>query len=199
MDGDRASTTGLLERNPWVTRRKFDVAEYYRLAEAGILHEDDRVELIEGEIVRMVPIGSEHGGAVNRLTYALIRAVGDRGVVTVQNPLRLSDLSEPQPDLLLARPRDDFYSARHPLPEDVLLLVEVSNSSLRYDREVKLPLYARHGIPEVWILDLAARAVEVHRRPAGEGYAEVSRAAPGDVIEPPSLPGLRVPVADILG
>jgi hypothetical protein len=199
MDGDRAST-GLLERNPWVTRRKFDVAEYYRLAEAGILHEDDRVELIEGEIVAMVPIGSDHSGTVNGLNYALMRAAGDRAMVTVQNPLRLSDHSEPQPDFMLLKPRADFYRGRHPLPEDVLLLVEVSNSSLRYDREVKLPLYARHGIPEVWIVDVAARAVEVHRRPAGEGYAEALRVAPpGGVLEPSALPGLRLPVADILG
>jgi hypothetical protein len=121
-------------------------------------------------------------------------------MVTVQNPLRLSDHSEPQPDFMLLKPRADFYRGRHPLPEDVLLLVEVSNSSLRYDREVKLPLYARHGIPEVWIVDVAARAVEVHRRPAGEGYAEALRVAPpGGVLEPSALAGLRLPVADILG
>jgi Uma2 family endonuclease len=197
MDGDQA--TGLLERNPWVTRRKFDVGEYYRLAEAGILREDDRVELIEGEIVQMVPIGSGHSGTVNRLNYALLRAAGDRAVVTVQNPLRLSDTSEPIPDFLVLRPRPDFYADSHPTAADVLVLIEVAQSSLRYDRGVKLPLYARHGVPEVWIVDLAGRVVEVHRKPGAEAYAESTIHAPGAMLEPALLPGLRVAVADILG
>ena len=198
MDGDQAST-GLLERNPWVTRRKFSVHDYYRLAEAGILHEDDRVELIEGEIVQMVPIGSEHSGTVNRLAHALFRAAGERAVVTVQNPLRLSDHNEPLPDFLLLRPRADFYSSEHPTAADVLVLIEVAQSSLRYDRGVKLPLYARHGVPEVWIVDLAGRVVEVHRKPTPEGYAESTRHAPGETLEPALLPGLRLAVTDILG
>ncbi len=198
MDGDQA-TTDLLARNPWVTRRKFDVRDYYRLAEAGILHEDDRVELIEGEIIEMVPIGSGHSGAVNGLTYALVTAAGRRAVVTVQNPLRLSDHSEPVPDVLLLKPRADFYRGEHPTAADVLLLIEVAQSSLRYDRGVKLPLYARHGVPEVWILDLAGRAVEVHRDPKPEGYARAATLGPGETAEPALLPGLRLSVEEIIG
>ena len=202
MDGDRA-TTGLLERNPWVTRRKFDVGEYYRLAEVGVLSEDDRVELIEGEIIEMVPIGSDHSGTVNRLAYVLFRRVRDRAVVTVQNPLRLSDHTEPVPDFLLLRPRADFYQGAPPPAADVLVLIEVAQSSLRYDRGVKLPLYARHGVPEVWIVDLAGRVVEVHRGPGSEGYASSTTHGPGhgpgDALEPTLLPGLCLSVADILG
>ena len=199
MDGDQAASTGLLERNPWVTRRKFDVAEYYRLAEAGILHEDDRVELIEGEIVEMVPIGSDHSGTVNALNHALMSAAGRRATLSVQGPLHLSDYSEPQPDFMLLKPRPDFYRERHPRPEDVLLLIEVSQTSLRYDRAVKLPLYARHGIPEVWIVDLPDRVVEVHRDPSPDGYASTRRYAPGETLEPQALPGVKVSAADILG
>lgn len=197
MDGDQA--TGLLERNPWVTRRKFDVGEYYRLAEAGILREGDRVELIEGEIVQMVPIGSGHSGAVNALTYLLMRAAGERATVTAQSPLRLSDSSEPMPDAMLLKPRTDFYRGGHPTAADVLLLIEVAQSSLRYDRGVKLPLYARHGVPEVWIVDLAGRVVEVHRARGADGYAESTSHAAGAMLEPALLPGLRVAAADILG
>ena len=199
MDGDQAASTGLLERNPWVTRRKFDVAEYHRLAEAGILHEDDRVELIEGEIVEMVPIGSDHSGTVNALNHALMSAAGRRATLSVQGPLHLSDYSEPQPDFMLLKPRPDFYRERHPRPEDVLLLIEVSQTSLRYDRAVKLPLYARHGIPEVWIVDLPDRVVEVHRDPSPDGYASTRRYAPGETLEPQALPGVKVSAADILG
>lgn len=197
MDGDQA--TGLLERNPWVTRRKFDVRDYYRLAEAGILREDDRVELIEGEIVTMVPIGSAHNGTVTALNYRLMRVAGDRATVMVQGPLRLSGDSEPQPDLMLLRPRADFYSGAHPTAADVLLLIEVAQSSLRYDRGVKLPLYARHGVPEVWIVDLANRVVEVHRDPQADGYAGSTTLGPGAMLEPALLPGLRLPVVDAVG
>lgn len=196
MDG--ANTLGVLERNPWVARRKLDVTEYHRMGAAGILTEEDRVELIEGEIVAMVPIGSDHSSTVARLTRLFVRAAGDRAVVWPQNPVRLSVHSEPQPDVVLLRPREDDYEGRTPGPEDVLLLVEVSGSSLRYDRGVKLPLYAQHGIREVWIVDLAGRAVEVHRDPAGEGYARTTRAVAGEVLEPAALPGLRLAVSDVL-
>lgn len=197
MDGDQA--TGLLERNPWVTRRKFDVRDYYRLAEAGILREDDHVELIEGEIVTMVPIGSGHSGAVAALTYVFMHAAGSRATVVGQHPLRLSDISEPQPDVMLLKPRADFYRSGHPTAADVLLLIEVAQSSLRYDRGVKLPLYARHGVPEVWIVDLANRVVEVHRDPQPDGYAGSATFGPGEMLEPALLPGLRLPVVDAIG
>ncbi|GIX47745.1 MAG: hypothetical protein KatS3mg131_1956 [Candidatus Tectimicrobiota bacterium] len=137
-------------------KRRFTVAEYHKLAEAGILSEDERVELIEGEIVAMAPIGSRHAGAVKRLLDQFIPLQAARRVLlSVQDPIRLGEHSEPQPDVALLRPRPDFYAAEHPGPEEVLLVVEVAETSAEYDREVKVPLYARFGVPEVWLVDLA--------------------------------------------
>lgn len=191
--------TGLLSRNPWVTRRPLTVAEYHRMGEAGILTERDRVELIEGELIAMSPIGSNHSGTVNVLTYTLVRGVGDRGVVAVQNPVQLDDLSEPEPDFAILRPRPDFYRQATPRPEDVLLIIEVADSSLAYDRAVKRSLYARHGIAEFWIVNLVAGDVEVCRAPAGDQYTSIARAGRDAVLEPERLPGVAVPVAVLLG
>ena len=148
--------------------RLFDVDEYYAMAEAGILSEDDRVELLAGEIVAMAPIGSMHADCVDRLTRLLITEVGQRAVVRVQNPVRLGDRTEPQPDLVLVNWRD--YSSAHPGPEDVLLLIEVSDTSVHLDRNVKLPLYAKSGIREVWVVNLPAKSVEVYSEPSGSEY-----------------------------
>ncbi|HET7882582.1 MAG TPA: Uma2 family endonuclease [Acetobacteraceae bacterium] len=191
--------TGLLTRAPWVTRRALTVTDYHRMGEAGILKQQDRVELIEGELIAMSPIGSGHSGTVNALNRLLILAVGDRGVVAVQNPVQLDVLSEPQPDFAVLKPRDDYYRAATPRPEDVLLLVEVAESSLAYDRAVKRALYARHNIPEYWIVNLDADRVEVHRAPAGDRYASVSHLGRGGTLEPMLLPGATVAVAALLG
>lgn len=191
--------TGLLTRNPWVARRKLDVWEYHRMGEFGIFGEGDRVELIEGELVAMSPIYGPHIGAVIALSHLLVAAAGDRALVSVQNPVRLGDRSEPQPDVVLLRPRTDGYRLRAPGPEDVLLLIEVADSSLRYDRAVKLPLYARHGIPEVWIVDIAANTVEWFRYPEGEAYAATDRAVRGATLVPALLPEVPIPVTAILG
>lgn len=180
-------------------RRRFTAREYQRMGETGILHEDDRVELIEGEIIEMAPIGNRHFACVNRLTRLFVQRVGDSAVVHVQNPVRLSDLSEPQPDLSLLRPREDFYAGKHPAPEDVLLLVEVADTSLAYDREVKLPLYARAGIREVWIVDLAGEKIERHTDPTTEGYRRIEQVRRGETLEPAALGGLALPVDDVLG
>ncbi|TCZ56708.1 Uma2 family endonuclease [Roseicella aquatilis] len=196
MDGDRPS---LLEQAPWVKRHKLDVREYYRMAEADIFEPGERVELIEGEIIDMAPIGSEHNGAVTGLNRKFILGAGERAVVTVQGPLRLSDVSEPQPDLLLLKPRADDYRSEHPVPSEVLLLVEVADSSLRFDRGVKLPLYARHKVPEVWIVNLGDNVVDVYRTPKDDAYLTTRRAARGEVLEPALLPGLRIPVTEVLG
>jgi Uma2 family endonuclease len=191
--------TALLPRNPWVMRRPLTVADYHRMGEAGILTRDDRVELIEGELIAMSPIGSEHSGTANTLTRLLIHAVGDRGVVAVQNPVQLDDRSEPQPDFAVLKPRQDDYRQATPRPADVLLIIEVADSSLAYDRAVKRALYARHGIPEFWIVNLAADEVEVCRAPGGDRYGTVSRIGRGGVLEPELLPGASIPVAALLG
>jgi Uma2 family endonuclease len=186
--------SGLAERPPMaitaeeiIRHHRFTVDEYRLMGETGIFHEDDRVELIEGEIFEMTPIGSPHSGTTNRLQTLMIRAVGDRAVVSTQNPVILGEYSEPQPDIALLRPRDDFYSAYHPTPADVLLLIEVAESSLPYDREVKLPLYARHDIPAVWLVDLRNQQLLQFSQPAEAGYRirEIL-----DADQPIALPGL---------
>lgn len=168
---------------------RFTVEDYHAMVPAGILREDARVELIDGEIIEMPPIGSPHGGRVNRLSRLLVTAVQGRAVVSPQNPVVLGRHSEPQPDLALLRWRDDEYTDSNPGPADVLLLIEVSDTTLAYDRRVKVPLYARHGIPEVWLIDVG------HRRalrfadpdPAAGNYRLETQL---DADRPVPLPGL---------
>lgn len=169
------------------------------MAEAGIFHEDDRVELIEGKIIQMAAIGSRHAACVKRLNKLLVREVGDSGVVGAQDPVVLPDISEPEPDLTVLRPRDDFYAAGHPVPEDVLLLIEVSDTSLEYDRDVKVPLYARAGIPEVWIMNLANEKMHVYSQPADGFYRDTRPLGRGGSVSPQALPDLVVSVEDVLG
>ena len=187
-----------LDRRDVPTRRRFDVGAYYRMADTGILAPKDRVELIDGEIVEMAPIGSAHGGTTTHLATLVARAVAD-GVVqaSVQGPLRLDAFNEPQPDLMLLRPRADDYTASHPTAADVLLLVEVADSSQAFDRGPKLDLYARHAVPEVWIVDLPGRSVEVCRSPGPDGYAERRRLTEG-IVAPMLVPGLEIDVAALL-
>lgn len=177
------------------TRHRYDVRDYYRMAEAGILSPDARIELIEGELVDMAPIGSRHAAVVDRFARSLTLAVGERAIVRVQGPVRLNELSEPQPDIALLRPREDFYAAAHPGPADVLLLIEVADSSLEYDRGVKLPLYARHGIPECWLVNLERGVINRCREPSDDGYR---RAEPiVGLVELPGLPGCAVALLEI--
>lgn len=178
--------------NQEVYRRRFTAGEYHKMAEAGILREDDRVELIEGEISQMAPIGSRHAACVNQLNRLLVRGVGDEMIVSVQNPVRLDERNEPEPDLALLRARDYRHSL--PGPEDVLLLIEVSDTTLSYDRNVKLPLYARAGVPEAWIVDLANETVERHTEPSGDGYRLLRRSGKGAEVVSEAIPGLTLPV-----
>jgi Uma2 family endonuclease len=187
---------GLLSRYPAAPRRLLTVDEYHRMGEAGILTDDNRVELIEGQLVAMAPICSEHAATANALTRLLVLAVGDRGIVSVGNPIRLNRHSEPQPDFSVLKPRDD-YRKTLPRPEDTMLAVEVANTSLEYDRKVKLALYARGGIPEVWIVNLAAEEVEVHRSPVADNYTSFTRAGRSDDLTIEALPGVLIPVVRI--
>ena len=180
-------------------RVRFTVDDYYRMAQAGILDEDSRVELIDGDVIAMSPLGPSHAGEVDRLNRVFQRRVEDRAIVRVQNPVRLNPRSEPQPDLTLLRPRDDFYRTAHPEPADVLLLIEVMDSSASYDRGTKLGLYAREGIAEVWLIDLNGDRVEVYRRPDGERYADALICERGQAIAPLAFPDLRLEADDILG
>lgn len=181
-------------------RRQFTVMEYHRMAEAGVFREDDRVELIRGEILMMTPIGPRHVYYVNRLTRSLVRALDDStGEVSVQNPVQVEERSEPQPDILVVRPRGRHYLTELPQHHDVLLAVEVSDSSLKYDREVKIPLYAAAGIPESWILDVEALIIERHTDPRPDGYARMERLHANDQVTLVSLPACRIDLAEILG
>jgi len=180
-------------------RRLFNTSEYHTMRDTGILSEGGRFELIEGEIWEMAPIGSPHAGCVARVDRLLQRALGDDVIVSVQNPLHLDDFSEPEPDLQVLRFRPDFYSAAHPTAGDVVFLVEVADSSLEYDRKVKIELYARHGLPEAWLVNLRQDILEIHRRPSPRGYAEVRQLRRGETVSPQAFPELKLKVDEILG
>lgn len=177
----------------------FNVDEYYRMAEVGLLSARDRVELIEGEIVEMSPIGSTHAGTVDRSSAFLNLKLGKAVIVRVQNPIRLDDFSEPQPDLALLKPREDFYSKSHPSAEDVLVVIEVADTSVDYDRNVKLPLYARAGIPEAWLMVLSKDVIEVYSQPKNGKYQKVQRLKRGKTLVSPTISTFSCKVEDLLG
>jgi hypothetical protein len=182
-----------------LTRRRFTVAEYLRMAEVGLLGEDSRVELLWGEIVEMGPIHIAHTSTVKRLISLLTKTMGEGIILGVQDPVQLSGDSLPQPDVAVLRPRDDFYSERHPGPYDILVLIEVADTSLRYDRRVKGRLYGEAGIADYWIVNLSERRVEVYREPRPDGYRTVTRFAPGEVLSPLAFPHVALDVDQIVG
>ena len=188
----------ILERPQAPARHRLDVDAYYKMAEAGILTRAHRVELIDGEIIDMNAIGSPHAAITNRLNRLVARAAADGIIlVSVQSPLRLDSYNEPEPDLMLLRPRADDYRANHPGAADVLLLVEVSDSSLAYDRGRKLALYAQFGVAEVWIVDLAGSAVEIYRQPKEGAYSLTERRTGGS-LTPDLVPRVAIDVAALL-
>ncbi len=185
-----------------IERRLFTAEEYQRMAEAGILGEDDRVELIEGEIVQMSPIGPRHANRVNRLARLFLDRFGDLAEISIQNPVRLSSRSEPEPDFALLRPereRDQPYEVAHPTPADTLLAVEVADHSLRYDLGRKARVYARHGVAELWVLDLRNGRLVVYRDPTPRGYATSRILTRGESISPLAFPEIALAVDEILG
>jgi Uma2 family endonuclease len=182
-----------------IAKRCFTVAEYNRMGEIGILTEDDRVELIEGEIVEMSPIGRRHAACVDRLTELFSERLQRKVIVRVQSPVVLNDYAEPQPDVALLRRREDFYERALPAPGDVLLIIEVADTTLDYDRQIKVPLYARAGISEVWVVSLVDEQVEVYTRPADGAYRNVSRHGRGEAINSTDALNLTVSVDEILG
>ena len=179
------------------SRHLFTTADIERMLAAGVLHEDARVELIAGEIVAMAAMGPKHLRCVNRLTRLLVRAVGDTASVSVQNAIILSDRTMPQPDLTLLRGQDEQETV--PTAADVLVVIEVADSSLAYDREVKLPLYAAAGIPEAWIVDLGAQRIERHTQPGPGGYNAMLRFGRGETVPSTIIASLAIPVDGALG
>jgi Uma2 family endonuclease len=184
---------------PEVFRGPFTRADYYRMAELGILRDGVRVELLDGLVVEKGMIGPRHAGCVNRLNQMIFRLTAGRVTLGVQSPVVLDDRSEPEPDVTVLAYRADGYAERHPLPEDVLLLIEAADSSVAKDRGIKLPLYARAGIREYWLVDLEAGAIEVYREPGPHGYASLRRATRSDRLTPLLLPDVTLSGSDILG
>ncbi len=180
------------------TQHRFNVKEYYRMAETGVLRPDARVELLDGRIIDMSPIGPFHGSITKYLIAQFTAAAKKRWITAVQDPVRLDDHSEPQPDLMLLKPVADFYRKRHPQPEDVFLLVEVSDTTLTTDREDKIPAYGHAGIGEVWIVNLADLTVEVYREPHFTGYGSKTIRRAGDQVSPQAFPDAVVDVGELL-
>lgn len=168
-------------------RHRLTADEYHRMGHAGILRSDARVELIEGEVIDMAPIGSRHAGTVEQLAEILRLAVGNRAMVRTQQPVSLGEHSEPEPDIVLVVHRSDYYKTKHPRAADVLLAIEVADASLAYDREVKVPLYARHAVPETWIVDVDGQRLLRHWNPAGGAYADTDSPSVERPVAPRAL------------
>ena len=184
-----------MQMESWPQRHRITVHDYHRLAEIGVLAPDARVELIEGQIIDMAPIGNDHQSVVDQLNRALVMAVGDRAIVRTQGSIRLSEWSEPEPDVVLLKPRPDFYRSEFALGTDTLLVIEVSDTTLRYDRDIKVPLYARHGVPEVWVVDVNGNALLVYgdlHDGKYERHVALARPATMPVTQ---LPGIALDVA----
>ena len=180
-------------------KRYFNVDEYYRMARAGVLKPDDRVELIEGEIIKMSPIGSPHAACVSRLDDLLHNINKPKVMVRIQNPIRLDNFSEPVPDVAILKPRRDYYSTRHPAPSDVLVIIEVADTSVVADRHIKIPLYARSLIPEVWLVNLPKKVIETYFNPGEGSYCNSRKYKRDEIVVGRSVPNLKFEVNDILG
>ncbi|WP_035800017.1 Uma2 family endonuclease [Crocosphaera chwakensis] len=180
-----------------VITRKFNVNEYYKMAETGILTPEDRVELIRGEIIAMSAIGRKHAAAVNRLTNLFPPLLGNKAIISVQNSIRLNNYSEPQPDIVLLKPRSDFYESKIPETDDIYLVIEVADSTIKYDQEIKLPLYAESNINEVWIVNLNNKTLEVYRQTQDKTYLEKQKNVQS--ISPLAFPDINLTISDIFG
>ena len=184
---------------PQPSKRPLTVEEYHWMGRVGIISPEERVELQAGEVYTMPPIGSPHAGSVDAVSTRLRDIIERRFIVRVQSPIQLDDYSEPIPDIALLRWRDDFYRLAHPLPADVLLVIEVADSTVKSDRTYKIPLYARAGIPETWLVNLPGRRVELHAEPVNGVYQVVRVWQPGETVQAHTLPELRLSVDEILG
>jgi Uma2 family endonuclease len=179
-----------------IPRRALTVDEYHKMGEAGVLKEDDRVELIEGELIKMAPIGGRHLQLVNLITGILVFAVEDKAVVSTQNPILLPPYNEPQPDIVLLAPEVKYRQAV-PTVEDILLVIEIADTTLVYDRDTKIPIYARHGIPEAWVLDAANERTFIFLQPGPQGYRQILSPKREETISPSLLPGVEIKLSDI--
>jgi len=182
-----------------ILRKKFTVGQYHQMIESGILTDRDRVELLQGEIIEMSPIGMQHAACVDRMNELLVRELVGRAIVRVQNPIQLSTRSEPQPDFAILQRRSDFYANGHPQPSDVFALIEVSDTTIEFDRTVKVPIYAKDNIAEVWIVDLNAEAVQIYREPSEAGYQQLQTFRRGQAIAFQAFTDIQFTVDQLLG
>ena len=180
-----------------IPRRLLTLDEYHTIGTAGVLKEDDRIELIEGEMIEMAPIGSRHLAKVNRLARLLSQCIGDQAIVSVQNPIALPPHNEPQPDLALLKPRADDYEGKLPSAEDILLVIEVADTTLAYDRDAKMPIYARHDIVETWLVDIQGQTVSIYQEPGKNGYRRLLTPTRNESITPTQLPNVVIQLVDI--
>ncbi len=197
MASSRERTPAPPSLNSW--RHRLTVADYHRMGETNVLSEDIRVELIDGELTDMPPIGSRHAGIVNRISNLLTLAAQGKAIVATQNPITLGEHNEPQPDIALLRPRDDYYMSANPGPGDVFLVVEVADASLDYDRDIKIPLYARFRVSEAWLIDLQNRRLVVFLKPGRDGYEKILRPSPPRQIAPSLLPTAVIDLSNTFG
>lgn len=180
-----------------LSRHKLSIEDFHQMGRVGILREGSRVELIDGELIDMAPIGSLHASVVSTLSMFFARQVGELAIVSTQNPVSLPPESEPQPDLALLKPCSDRYRDALPTAGDVLLVIEVAQTTADYEREIKLPLYARHAIPEFWLIDLNSGTIEVYREPSAKGYRKLLRPDRGETITPALLSKVQLPLREI--
>ncbi len=180
-------------------RRKFTIQEYHQMLDSGIIAMDERIELLKGEIIAMSPIGIKHAACVRRLNNILSQHLQGEAIIDIQNPLELDNLSEPQPDIALLKPRADFYATAHPQSKDIFLIIEVADRTLKSDREVKIPLYAENQIAEVWLVDINGESIEVYREPRNNKYQTVFCFRRGQTLSPLVFSPVNIAVKDILG
>lgn len=180
-----------------IPRRLLTLDEYHTIGAAGVLKEDDRIELIEGEMIEMAPIGSRHVAKVNWLAHLFSQCVGDHAIVSVQNPIALPPHNEPQPDIALLKPRADYYEGKLPGAEDIMLVVEVADTTLAYDRDSKMPIYARHGIVEAWLVDIQARMLSIFLEPGAKSYQRLLNPAESESVTPVLLPNVVIQLTDL--
>jgi Uma2 family endonuclease len=178
--------------------KKFTRDIYHKMAESAIFQESDRLELIKGEIIEMSPVGLRHASCVKKLNYLLTKKLGDQIILGVQDPIKLNNDSEPQPDLVILKYRPDFYADEHPKPEDILLLIEVSDSSIDYDKNVKIPLYAENKISEVWLVNLNDNCVEIHQKPYQNYYQSIQKLSAINIISLSNFPEVEIKISELL-
>ncbi|KAF0249147.1 MAG: hypothetical protein FD167_1449 [bacterium] len=188
-----------MSTNLQIPRRLFSAVEYHQMAETGLISEEERVELIEGEIIKMPGIGRFHASSVIRISRLLNRRLPEQVIVAIQSPVHLNDYSEPQPDVVILRPKEDCYEDAHPTPTDIFWLIEVADTSLDYDKKVKLPLYARSGVPEVWLVNLPKSRIEVYYRPFNDTYQEIRLLHKEQTLVINSFPEISLLVNELLG